>query len=66
MLNIQWCMTITLLLQEERSAYTTKLEELDAELLEKNSQLKIENDKVVKLQEENHKLIQKLKVQIHF
>jgi len=32
---------------------------LNAELLERNSQLKIENDKVVELQEENQKLIQK-------
>ena len=48
---------ITLYLREEKSTHTTKLEELDAELLEKNSQLKIEHDKIVKLLEENQKLI---------
>ena len=51
--------TITLYLQEEKSTLTTKLEVLDAELLEKKSQLKIENDKVVKLLEEK---MQKQKV----
>ena len=58
--------TITLHLQEEKSTVTTKLEELVTELLEKNSQLKIDVDKVVKLQEENQELMQNQKVRVNY
>ena len=58
--------TITLHLQEEKSAVTTKFEELDTELLEKNCQLKIDDDKVVKLQKENQELMQNQKVRFNY
>ena len=50
------------ILQEEKITYENQIKKLDNELLENNSQLKIENDKVVNLQEENKRLLQKEKV----
>ena len=49
-------------MQEEKITYENQIKKLDNELLENNLQLKIENDKLVKLQEENKRLLQKEKV----
>ena len=46
-------------------AYALKLKQLDAELSKKSSQLKIEADKVIKLQEENLKLKQEQMVHMY-
>ena len=47
---------------QEEITHENQIKKLDNELLENNLQLKIENDKVVKLQEENKRLLQKEKV----